>query len=293
MFDPPLPYSLWQGLQFEWLWVYHGDVPRVETWSGEITVPAGWFWVDCGLVRIEVEGRLITVRPGQSFFSAPGTRRQWFATGTRLLSVGLRCLTSKGLPLFREGLNLTATRFASEPLRKATLPLLRAVHGRRRRVTFQEASAPIARSLATWCDHEAAFREWFRSYLLALQRQGVRTTSSTSCGDPRLDRLLNALNDWPLDQPLRLAEIAHQSGLGERRARDLLRARLGLSPQAWQDRRRLDFAQSALKEDSPPIKEIAFALGFRHAPHFTSWFKRATTLTPSAFRASQRILEAA
>lgn len=293
MSHPPLLPTVWQGLQFEWLWVYYGDVPRVETWSGDITVPAGWFWVDRGLARIEVEGRLINVRPGQGFFSAPGTRRQWFATGTRLLSVGLRCLTSSGLPLFREGLNLATARAASEPLRKATLSLFRTVHSRRRLVTFQEASAPTALSLATWCYHEAAFRQWFRTYLRALQRLGVSPTASNPSGDPRLDCLLNALIAWPLDQPLRLAVIAEQSGLGERRARDLLHSRLGLTPQAWQERRRLDFAQSELMAETPPVKEIAFALGFRHAPHFTAWFKRATTLTPTAFRSSHRILEAA
>lgn len=293
MAEPTLPFSFWQGLRFEWLWVYYGDVPSAESWSRQITVPAGWFWVDRGLAKIQVDDHLIAVKPGQGFFSAPGTRRQWFAEGTRLLSVGMRCLTSKGLPLFREGLNLTATRLASEPLRQATLDLFRAVHGRRRRVTFQEASAPCSRSLITWCDHEAAFREWFRSYLVGLRRLGVPTTVSNSCGDTRLDYLLESLGDWPLDQPLRLNEVALQSGLGERRARDLLRARLGLSPQAWQDKRRLEFAQTALRSDSLPIKEIAFALGFRHPPHFTSWFKRATTMTPSAFRISHRILEAA
>jgi AraC-like DNA-binding protein len=245
------------------------------------------------MAQIEAEGRLITVRPGQGFLSAPGSRRQWFAKGTRLLSVGLRCLTPGGLPLFQEGLNIAATRPASEPLRKATVTLFRAVHGRRRLVSYQEASAPVARSLASWCVHEAAFRDWFRAYLHALEKLGVQPLTATRSGDPRLDRLITALNDWPLDKPLRLAAIARQNDLGERRARDLLRDRIGFTPQAWLERRRLDFARTALMADSPPVKEIAFALGFRHAPHFTAWFKRATTLTPTAFRAAHRLTEAA
>jgi len=290
---PPLSPAVWQGLQFEWLWVYHGDVPRVETWSGQIRVPAGWFWVDRGLARIEAEGRVVTVRPGQSFFSAPGFRRQWFAAGTRPLSVGLRCLTPGGLPLFQEGLNIATTRPASEPLRKATVALFRAVHGRRRLVSYLEASAPVARSLASWCVHEAAFRDWFRAYLHALEKLGVQPLTTTRSGDPRLDRLITALNDWPLDKPLRLTAMARQSNLGERRAHDLLRDRIGHTPQAWLERRRLDFARAALMAESPPVKEIAFALGFRHAPHFTAWFKRATTLTPTAFRVAHRLGEAA
>ena len=71
-----LPPAVWQSLCFEWLWVYHGQVPRVEEWSAEITVPAGWFRVEKGQARIQADGREIIVKAGQSFFTAPGTRRQ-------------------------------------------------------------------------------------------------------------------------------------------------------------------------------------------------------------------------
>jgi len=290
---PALPPAVWQSLQFEWLWVYRGDVPHVETWSDPITVPAGWFQVERGLAQIETGGHLVSVKPGQAYFSAPGTRRQWFAPGTRLLSVGLRCLTPGGLPLFQDGLNLVVSAAASNTLHKATLALFHAVNGRKRLVTFKQAIAPAARSLASWCDHEAAFRDWFRVYLSCLQRFGIQPASAHHCANPKLNRLLTALDEWPLNQPLRLLPLARQSGLSERRARDLLRARLGMTPQAWLDRRRLDSAKTALMSDSPPVKEIAFALGFRHAPHFTVWFKRSTSLTPTAFRLAHAPFEAA
>jgi AraC-like DNA-binding protein len=159
--------------------------------------------------------------------------------------------------------------------------------------SFLEASAPAVRTLAAWCAHEAAFREWFGVYLGALERLGAQPATAQRSKDPRLERLLKALNDWPLDQPLRLVSLAQQAGLGERRARDLLRARLGFTPQVWLERRRLDHAKSALMADVLPVKQIACALGFRHAPHFTAWFKRATTLTPTAFRTAHRHTEAA
>jgi AraC-like DNA-binding protein len=33
------------------------------------------------------------------------------------------------------------------------------------------------------------------------------------------------------------------------------------------------------------LKEIAFELGFRHAAHFTAWFRRQVDVSPSAYRA--------
>lgn len=246
------------------------------------------------MAQIESEGRLITVRPGQGFLSAPGRRRQWFAAGTRLLSVGLRSRTPGGLPLFQEGLNTATSKAVSESLRVATVALFRAIHGSRKKlVTYSEASAPASRPLAVWCEREAAFREWFSVYLRTLERLGIEPLTIDRSGDLRLDRLVAGLNDWPLDQRLNLAQLAKPLGLGARRARDLLHARLGLTPQAWLERRRLDFAQAALMTEAPSIKEIAFELGFRHAPHFTAWFKRATTLTPTAFRTAHRLVEAA
>lgn len=293
MNPPTLPHAVWQSLQFEWLWVYRGDVPRAEVWSNEITVPAGWFWVERGLAKIETHGQLLTLKPGQSFFSAPGIRRQWFASGTRLLSVGLRCLTPDGLPLFQEGLNVAGSLSASKPLLKATQTLFRAIHGRKRLISFKQASAPAARCFTSWCDHEAAFLQWFRTYLRTLERLGVHATSTHRSGDPRLDQIIDALNDWPLSQPFHLASLAQPAGLGERRTRDLLRARLGMTPQNWIERRRIDWAQNALTNDSSPIKEVAFALGFRYPSHFTAWFKRATSLNPTAFRTACSPLEAA
>ena len=40
------------------------------------------------------------------------------------------------------------------------------------------------------------------------------------------------------------------------------------------------------------LKEIAFALGFRHPPHFTVWFKKQTGTTPTAYRASGGVVGA-
>lgn len=274
---------LWQSLRFDWLWVYRGAVPVTEGWSKVITVPAGWFWVETGCVEVMASGQEVVVKPGQSFFSAPGTRQQRFARDTRLLSVGFRCDWPSGEPVFQSGLNVVLAPAKSRALLKATHQLFRAVHGPRTEVTYREAIQPLSAPLKHWCQREFAFRDWFHHYLIAMESLGVslQTPDRVHRG---LGPVLKKLEAWPLHEPLRWATLAASQRLGERRLHDLLRGHLGMTPQAWMDRRRLDAARERLTTSNVALKEIAFGLGFRHPPHFTAWFKRHTGLTPTAFR---------
>ena len=95
---------------------------------------------------------------------------------------------------------------------------------------------------------------------------------------------MQALQAWPLDQPLKLARLSAETDLGERRLHDLLKQHLGMTAQTWLDKRRLLVARERLTSSNISLKKIAFQLGFRHPPHFTNWFKRHTHMTPTAFR---------
>ena len=63
-----------------------------------------------------------------------------------------------------------------------------------------------------------------------------------------------------------------------------MRAGLGLTAKGFLEQRRLEGARRLLGEGELPLKEVAALLGFRHAPHFTAWFKAGAGRTPSAYR---------
>jgi AraC-like DNA-binding protein len=71
-----------------------------------------------------------------------------------------------------------------------------------------------------------------------------------------------------------------------RRAEQLLRQQQGTGLRAFMEQRRLDVARERILADHDPLKEIAFALGFRYASHFTAWFRRHTGVSPSDYRTS-------
>lgn len=280
---------VWRSLRLEWLWVYDGFTPRAREWSGRVRVPPGVFFVKAGQVRIEAEGKEIRLRPGDAFFSAPGERRQWFEEGTRLLSAGLKCEWPDGRPVFVEGLNIRASEKRTDKLRTATERLFASIHGPRRQVTYPEAVlAPESQSLSGWALHEAAFRAWFQVYVQTLETLGIQPTARQGTTDHRLENLRSWLLNWPLDRPPDLQQAATAHALGARRVRQLLQQDLGQTPQAFWEKRRMEEAMLRLLRETTPLKEIAFALGFRHPPQFTVWFRRHTGLSPSAYREGRR-----
>jgi len=315
---PEITADAWRSLRCEWLWVYRGAVPVCGVWSAEIPVPAGVFFVEQGGGRIGVDGKEFTVKRGEAFFSAPGPRRHWFAPGTRLLSVGFRYLWPDERPVFRRGLNFAAkagttslkhtaeagwpqssnrenkalrpSSFCGEmprlsQLRAATLELFRRVHRGRKMVTFREAVKPAARSLGTWAANEAAFQDWFAIWSEVLHQNGIEPEPRVAAKGrrSRVEQILAWLDSRPLDQTS--PTLPPNFGLGTRRADQLLQRQLGTSLRGYLERRRLNAACERVLAHQGTLKEVAFELGFRHASHFTAWFRRQVGVSPSAYRA--------
>lgn len=275
-----LPAEVWRSLRNEWLWVYRGPVPHFGEWSAEIPVPAGVFFVERGEVRIQAEGKEIVVPRGHAFFSAPGLRRQWFARGTRLLSVGFRSQWPDGTPLFRNGLNVARP---ADALRAATLRLFRRIHPGQKTVSYRAATAAGTHTPGGWAAHEAAFATWFAAFSETLETLGVRPEARAGASRRRVEELMEWLNSRPLDQ---LAPtLPPDFPLGVRRAEQLLQQHLGVGLRTFLERRRLEAARERIIAGQGALKEIAFTLGFHHASHFTAWFRRHTGLSPSACRA--------
>jgi AraC-like DNA-binding protein len=282
-----LSLALWRSLQFEWLWVYRGLVPGPTHWSGDLRVPAGIFLVETGRADLRFGKESLEVPAGHMFFAAPGTRRQWFARGTRLLSVGFRVHWPAGAPLHRDGLNCALPASNARALQEATLALLHHVHGRDR-ITFREATGVPDLTLAGHAEREAFYRAWFGNYIATLDALGIFPATQRASTDSRVQLLLERLDEWPLSRPLDRAELFAGLPVGARRLEQLFAQELRVAPAAYFEARRAEAARERLAGSASPLKETAHALGFRHPSHFTLWFRRHTGQSPSAYRQRHR-----
>jgi AraC-like DNA-binding protein len=276
-----LPADVWRSLRHEWLWVYRGPVPQCGVWSAEIPVPAGVFFVERGEVRIRAEGKETLVPCGQAFFSSPRLRRHWFAADTSLLSVGFRCQWPDGTSMFRNVLNFAA---AAPALRKATQRLFASIHGAQKVVTYRQAIEGATYSASEWAVREAAYATWFLEWMETLQQLGVEPEPQVRASRRRVDQLVAWLQALPLDQTV--PSLPPDFPIGSRRAEQLMQQQFGIGLRMFMERRRLDVARERIVADQDTLKEIAFALGFRHASHFTAWFRRHTGVSPSEYRLS-------
>lgn len=274
----------WNDLQFDWLWVYDGMVPATDVWSKEIVAPASVFFVLSGKGQIRAGDGVVSVPAGSAFLAAAGTRRQWFADGTRLLSVAFRAIWPEGKPLSIPGLNIALDEAVSRDLCKASKVLFEHIHGRRKTVGFREATQAQAMDLASWCKRETAFRAWFEAYAKTLLKLGLEPSPRHDVADDRVREIVRRLDSWPLRHALNLGELCHGLGFGSRRLEQLAVAELGHTPHAYLNRRRVESARLMLASSAMPLKQIAHDIGLRHASHFTKWFRRHTGLAPSTYR---------
>lgn len=141
---------------------------------------------------------------------------------------------------------------------------------------------------ALFADAAAAALE---AYLLRRYSRACDTKpASASRGALSADRLDRALTliDERLSGELALSELAAAANLSLFHFARAFKAATGQAPHRYILERRVALARNLLTHDEPSLAEIATQCGFASQPHLTHVFKRATGLTPGAYRALAR-----
>ncbi len=99
----------------------------------------------------------------------------------------------------------------------------------------------------------------------------------------KLRRVTDFIND-NLDQDLTLSEIAQIADLSHFHFARAFRKSLGITPQQYITNRRIEKAKELLAKSNLPIVEIGFQTGFKNQSHFTTLFRKFTSLTPKIWR---------
>lgn len=105
--------------------------------------------------------------------------------------------------------------------------------------------------------------------------------------DARLSRVTEYLRST-LNEPPDYHQLARLANLSYCQLFRLFKQHLGLSPQQYIERERIDYAKKLLTLNRLSIKEIAAQTGFANQLYFSRRFLRATGLSPSQFRSNLR-----
>lgn len=86
------------------------------------------------------------------------------------------------------------------------------------------------------------------------------------------------------NQPIQVSDVVEAAGLSHRRLNDQFHAALGCSIVKQLTRSRIDTICQLLSNTNLRVQEIANTVGYGDDRHFSRYFKRATGLTPQAYR---------
>jgi AraC-like DNA-binding protein len=89
-------------------------------------------------------------------------------------------------------------------------------------------------------------------------------------------------------EPIELGDAAREAGLSEFHFLRMFTSALGVTPKQYVIRSRLRRAARLLAEDSRPITELAFEVGFGDVSNFVRTFHRAAGVSPLRFRKAAR-----
>ena len=121
------------------------------------------------------------------------------------------------------------------------------------------------------------------------QRQRERSHEPVGYAFPEALREAIILMERNLEEPLRLSEIAHYSGISQRQLERLFNKYSGMTPVRYYINARLDRARAFITQTELSVAEIASACGFGHAEQFTRAYKQRFLIVPSQDRINGRI----
>jgi AraC family transcriptional regulator len=101
----------------------------------------------------------------------------------------------------------------------------------------------------------------------------------------KLRRVKEFINE-NLEEDLGLAEISAVADLSQFHIARAFRKSTGVTPQQFLMQQRIERAKELLSKKDLPIVEVSLRSGFKNQSHFTSLFRKFTTLTPKVWRES-------
>jgi AraC family transcriptional activator of pobA len=117
--------------------------------------------------------------------------------------------------------------------------------------------------------------------------EGNRSSQIVKAFRETLEKHYRDLADGKVQTLYQVQDYARLQSLHPNYLSNVIKSKTGRPISAWIADKTMAEAKSLLKNSAIPVKQIAFQLGFAESPHFSSYFKKHTGLTPNAFRKAE------
>jgi AraC-like DNA-binding protein len=247
-----------------------------------LVAPATAAWlILSGRVEIRTNARTDRADAGNWMFIGPGPRHQWLSPDCELLSIIYRWEDPLGRPIQPLKHPFQCQSSQTRKLNAAANHLLHVSLNKFGNPALFLKFVPL--SPCEYARLRSAFYQWIEEATLLVANSGLAMEAPPH-EDPRVHQLREALDSAPLGDGIDYTALARACGVSRPQIERLFRREFFLSPHAYFDRRRMDFARKELLASRMNIKEIASELGFRHLSRFSGWFSSREQRSPREFR---------
>jgi AraC-like DNA-binding protein len=277
-----IPLAEWAHLHAHLIWIYDGPVDPIGRTGRRVTPHMTAWLIRAGTVELRMRGLHLHAGPGEWLFPPAGEVWTNFSDDARILSVRYRASWPSGEELFADGLGMTLLAKEYPELERAAKPL--AVFVKRH---FPRPDTHLLNTPATLDTHlrlQRLFAAWLEASVRALSQAGL-VPARMGHIDSRLLRAVQIVEKHRLSKPFAEKALASEIGLSVSQLNRLFRHQFGVTSHGYYERRRREYAVSALQGSSRTVKEIASELGFSSLPHFSAWTRRHLGQSPRDFRA--------
>ncbi|MDR1282827.1 MAG: helix-turn-helix transcriptional regulator [Opitutaceae bacterium] len=281
MSERTLKFRDWSCLRYHLVLAYDGPVPE-ETRRGSFRNEKEACWlVRRGGVKLYSGARSLTAGPGQWVLVGRSLRRQVFSDDAEILSLHFHLAWPGGEPVVRQEACRVIDAADEPALERAARPIVRRLQKVIPQAGLFLPDQPC--SLERYFQVQNLLPVWLAAYLNAQERLG-NFPCRPGVMDERVLQAVSELERQPLNEGFPDERLRRCVGVGKSQLNELFNRALGKTPRRYFDERRLEEARSLLRHTRRSVKQVAFALGFRHESHFSLWFRRHEGKPPSAWR---------
>jgi len=273
----------WSLLRIHLTWAYRG-VPVFSHFAFPEHAACIAWRIEKGWVRLGFEHSApMRVRAGSWVIPAQDKSRHDFSPDAIISSIRFKAHWPDNTPLFASTQSVMFATGRFGKLEQTTKQLLRSVAAITTRSGEKMSLLQESVALGAYLHVTQSMQHWFHAYADAMMAMGVPFATAGEY-DPRVAQATQIIDEAPKGKRINEAELARSVGLSVSQLNRLFVATVGMTPRAYWEKRRLDFAREALLGTAMSVKEIAYQLGFLHSSHFSAWFRKKLWLYPSQFR---------
>jgi AraC-like DNA-binding protein len=236
-----------------------------------------WF-VREGRLVVRMGGEHLQVGAGHWVLPRQGQGSVHTMPNSRILSLRFRLRWPNGQEVYRRNRTLVLAAGKRPALSRAAKGLLRIISPG----AFWFADRWTPASCVDFTAMLASFWHWLAAYSEVMEEHGLMHGPMDSASVSVLEAR-QALLDWELSRPFSRERLSRQVGVGVQTLTRHFLAQYGVTPRAFLEQRRQEWAQERLAHGEERIKSISAELGFASLAQFSNWFRLRNQISPREY----------